>query len=193
MAFWPRNPKWTHQLPQPYHLEVLIDQNQTEGEQHPDGVDCVGWHDPDAAIRLQGPATKQANQPPQYGVCYLDSKGQGSPGLVIDKDVPLLFEHTWSFHEVGSLNLVRCFFLHPVYQREENDDCKHARYDANQCYVIHFSPLLELNCQNQNFLLPKVLEMLCNRNNRGTEQHCTHCRSDKQREWKQQLNGCLGR
>jgi len=135
MAFWPRNPKWTHQLPQPYHLEVLIDQNQTEGEQHPDGVDCVGWHDPDAAIRLQGPATKQANQPPQYGVCYLDSKGQGSPGLVIDKDVPLLFEHTWSFHEVGSLNLVRCFFLHPVYQREENDDCKHARSNRIQLKI----------------------------------------------------------
>jgi len=68
------------------------------------------------------PATKQANQPPQYGVCYLDSKGQeGFPGLVIDKDVPLLFEHTWSFHEVGNMNLARCFFLHPVYQREEND------------------------------------------------------------------------
>src|SRR5713101_2919383 len=61
----PGNGEWMHQLPQSHDSEVLVDQNQIERKHHSDGVYCVCRDNPDTAVRLQRPSTKQANEPAQ--------------------------------------------------------------------------------------------------------------------------------
>src|SRR5579864_576770 len=50
--------------------------------------------------------------------------------------------------KVKGCSLARCFFLHSVDQGEKYHHRQNAQHHANQSYVVHASPLLELNSQN---------------------------------------------
>jgi hypothetical protein len=46
----PRDAEWPNQFPQAYDLEILVNQNEIEGEQHADSVYRIRWDNPDATI-----------------------------------------------------------------------------------------------------------------------------------------------
>src|SRR5262249_38246762 len=53
LVIWHGNAERAHEFAQSHHLEVLVQKNEVEREQHADGVDGVSRHDPAAAIRWE--------------------------------------------------------------------------------------------------------------------------------------------
>src|SRR5690348_2347165 len=98
MPLGPRDAERAYQFAQSHHLEVFVDQYEIEREEHPDGMNGIRRHDPNAAIGLQGSSPQQTDKTAYQRIRYLNSKREKSlSGLIVDVNVPRLPGHTRSF------------------------------------------------------------------------------------------------